>query len=450
MEQVDLAIRGGTIVTSKGRRKADIGIKDGKIAAIGAVGSADREFDAHGLLVMPGGVDSHVHFMDPGDSEREDFSAGSAAAASVGVTTVVEHTHSHPIRSAEQLQKKVDHLQGRSFVDFGLAAHAWPGEAHEVPALWQAGVAFFKVFTCTTHGVPGHDAAALKTHLAASAAVGGVSLIHCEDESLTAAAEKELRGEGREDGAIVPEWRNRDAELIAATVAAMLIRQTGANASIAHVSNPEVASYLMAERIKGGNIHAEGCPQYFLLREEEVLDEGGLRKFTPPARARSKADEEEMWDLLRRGVLTHMSSDHAPSTLKQKEAGSIWDVNFGLPGVDSTYPILLDAAARGLLSYEDVARVYAEEPARLYGFDDRKGKIAVGLDADIALVDPNAHYTFTDEAVLSKAGWTPFAGRDVKGRVMRTFLRGVLIAGDGKTVDGHGGVFLPGRGVRTN
>jgi dihydroorotase-like cyclic amidohydrolase len=332
-------------------------------------------------------------------------------------------------------------------VDYGLAAHAWPGHASDVSSLWAAGVAFFKVFTCTTHGVPGHDAAALKEHLTQTALCGGVSLLHCEDESLTESAEKLLREEGRLDGGLLPEWRNRDAELVAAAVAALLVRRTSSSATIAHVSHPEVAEYVAQERKRGARLAAEGCPQYFLLREDEVVEHGALRKFTPPARARTDDDEQQMWRLLREGTLTHMSTDHAPSTLEQKRAGDIWNVHFGLPGLDSTMSLLLDAAARGHLAYEDVVRVYSESPARTYGLWPRKGRLAPGADADIVLVNPTGERTLRNEDVLSKAGWTPFHGRRVRGQVARTYLRGILVAEEGKPLGERAGEFVPGRGA---
>jgi dihydroorotase len=154
-----------------------------------------------------------------------------------------------------------------------------------------------------------------------------------------------------------------------------------------------------------------------------------------------------MWRLLADGAFTHVATDHAPSTKPQKLAGDIWDAPFGLPGLDTTSRILLDAAASGRLRWSDVARRYAEEPARRYGLWPAKGSLRDGADADIVLVDPEATVTIRDEDVLSKAGWTPFAGRRTRGDVVRVFLGGREIARDGEPRDERMGRFIPGPGA---
>jgi dihydroorotase-like cyclic amidohydrolase len=178
-----------------------------------------------------------------------------------------------------------------------------------------------------------------------------------------------------------------------------------------------------------------------------VLTEGPLRKFTPPARIRSEVDRDRMWEAVRSGAFSHFSTDHAPSTLAQKGQGGIWDAPFGLPGIDTTFPFLLDAALSGRIGLEDVARLYSLAPAVRYGLAPRKGAIAVGADADLVLVDPEAAWTVSDADVLSKAGWSPYAGTTFRGRVVATFLRGQEIARDGTPHDARTGRFLAGAGV---
>lgn len=444
----DLVVAGGTVVTSAGTQRADVAVRAGRVVAVGEhVGGGATVIDARGLLVLPGMVDTHVHLMDPGATDREDFPTGTAAAAARGVTTIVEHTHVHPVREVADLAAKRRHLRDRAHVDYGLAAHVWPDRVDRIGDLWRAGVTFFKIFTCTTHGVPGLDAADLRDALAAIAAAGATALVHCEDESLTARDERRLRATRRTDGAVVSEWRSPEAELVAVATVAEVAAHTGARVTIAHVSSPQVVEVIADARRRGADLAAEACPQYFLLREQELLSDHAFRKFTPPARARSDADEDAMWALLRTGALSHVSSDHAPATREQKTAGSIWDVHFGLPGLDTTLPLLLDAALRERITLADLARVYAEAPARRYGLFPRKGGIAPGGDADLVLVDPRTETTLRDDDVLSRAGWTPYAGRRVRGGHVLTLLRGRAIAERGAPARGFDGAFLAGPGA---
>lgn len=446
MKTPDLRIDGATLVSPAGRRRVPVIVDGGRVLAVGADVDARERIDADGLLLLPGFVDTHVHLMEPAAPEREDWAHGTAAAAASGVTTIVEHTHAAPVREAADLIEKRSWLEGRSTVDFGLAAHAWPDRLDAVAGLWAAGVTFFKVFTCTTHGVPGFAPGPLRALFERVAGAGAVCLVHCEDESITGVAEAALRATGRQDGAVIPEWRNRDAETVAIGYASHLSRSTGARMSVAHVSNASVLELVDHARELGAPIVAESCPQYFVLLEDEILEEGARRKFTPPARARTDADRMAMWGALEAGRIHHISSDHAPATLEQKAAGSIWDVHFGLPGLDTTSSILIDAGCRGWISWERLADAYAEAPARFYGIRG-KGRITPGADADFVLVDPDSERTLTNADMHSKAGWSPFSGRPVRGRVVATYLRGRRIAADGVPEHAGLGRFIPGGGA---
>jgi allantoinase len=446
----DLVFRGGLVITPSGRRRVDVHIRDGRVALLSNEAlPARREVDAFGLLVLPGMVDTHVHFMDPGEPTHEDFPSATAAAACAGVTTVIEHTHAWPVRTVTDLQEKRAHLENRSVIDYGLAAHAWVDHLEHIEALWRAGVSYLKAFTCTTHGIAGFDAAHLLQLFQQTAALNAPCLVHCEDESITCYFEKSLRAAGREDPAVISEWRNREAEMTAVAVTTLLARTSGARVVIAHASNPDVLRLVERERNDGADVLAETCPQYLLLLEEELLEFGALRKFTPPARARSPRELERMWDALAERRIHHISSDHAPSSLQQKADGSIWDVHFGLPGIDTTLPLLLDAAHAGKISYERIVEAYAAAPARAYGLWPRKGSLCEGALADVVLVDPDARWTVKNSDVISRAGWSPYAGRTLVGSAVATYLRGELVAEERKVLAGPGtGQFVLGPGAR--
>jgi allantoinase len=445
---MEATIKGGTVVTTDGSHLVDIGLSDGRVAAVGAsLEPRGVVIDAGGLLVLPGMVDTHVHLMDPGDPEREDFPAGTRAAAARGATTIVEHTHSHPVRSPADLAAKVDYLQDRSNVDFALAAHLWPEDVDSMRATWEAGVAFFKMFTCTTHGVPGLDAADVNAAFSTLAGFGGRALVHCEDESLTARAEELLREQGRSDPALLIQWRSREAELVAVATVGVLATATGAVVTLAHVSHPKAADLVDVMQRQGADLAAEACPQYFALDESEVVNQGALRKFTPPARIRSAEERNAMWDSLGAGAYSHFSTDHAPSTRSQKEAGDIWTAPFGLPGLDTTFPFLIDAALTGRLGLQDLVRLTSAAPAARYGLAPRKGSLAPGSDADFVLVDPQGSWEVRDSDVISKAGWSPYAGRTFQGRIEATYLRGAPVAESGRPLDERTGTFMPGTGA---
>jgi allantoinase len=428
----DCEITNATIVVPGDRYRATIVISGEKIAGILAEpsGNAARTIDAEGLVALPGMVDQHVHFMDPGDTAREDFICGSGAAAVGGVTTVVEHTHSNPVLTAEDFREKREYLKNRSVIDFGLMAHVFPDSIKHVPDLWEDGIAMFKAFTCTTHGVPGLLPDDLLRLFRSLSDAGARALVHCEDEFITEDNEERLRAALREDYAVIPEWRSTEAELVAVNTVALLARLTGANITVAHASQPSVIDLVRRERELGTALSIESCPQYFYLDADDVREHGPTRKFTPPAR--EVPARELMWERLARGEIDLISTDHAPSTLDQKFGSDIWDCPFGLPGVETTLVMLLNAAAEEKFTLERLVQTYSETPARLLGLYPAKGALRVGSDADVVLVEAEQEHVLSNDDIVSKAGWTPFDGRRVKGRPVMTMLRGQVVAENGE------------------
>ncbi|MQA99841.1 MAG: amidohydrolase family protein [Actinobacteria bacterium] len=446
----DLVIRDGEVVSPAGRERCDLVIEDGRIAARVPSGTGDAAeiVEASGLAVLPGGVDPHVHMMDPGLTEKEDFPTGTAAAAVGGVTTIVEHHRSLPfVLDATVLTEKAAYLSTRSRIDFALFGGGHPDNVEELLPMWKAGAAVFKVFTCNLHGVPAVLPGRMLTLFREVAAFDGLCLIHAEDEFVTAENEERLKAAGRKDPRVIPEWRSKEAEQVAVNTVALLARLSGCRVIIAHASHPHVCDLVGRERSLGARLMVESCPQYFHLTEDEIDEWGPFHKFTPPAR--TAADRDGMWERLEAGDIDMVCADHAPSTREQKEVGrdDIWAAPFGVPGVETNLSMMLTGVSEGKLSLERLVAARSESPAKAYGLYPRKGHLGVGADADIALVDLGAERTIRDDDVVAKVGWTPFAGRKVRGRVTRTYVRGRLVAEDGAAiVDPGWGVFLPGPG----
>ncbi|MFC3212269.1 dihydroorotase [Planomicrobium okeanokoites] len=430
----DLEIINANVVTPTNTYKGSISIKDGVIAAISEfpLNNSVRTIDAEGLHLVPGMVDQHVHFMDPGETSREDFIFGSSAAAIGGITTVVEHTHAVPVRTVEGFNGKIEHLKDRSLVDYALTAHVFPEDLGNLRALWESGVKLFKIFTCTTHGIPTLNNDELFRAFKEIASFDGRCLVHCEDDAITEGNEIRLKEQHRFDNGIVSEWRSDIAEEVAVANVALMVRMTGVTATIAHVSHPFVIDLIKREQAHGAKLYAEVCPQYLFLNEKDVLENGPFAKFTPPARTEEQS--KELMDLLNNGNIQILSTDHAPSTIEQKKAGTIWDCNFGLPGVETTLPVMLNYVNEGKINLQRVIEVFSEMPAKVLNMYPRKGCISIGSDADIVLIDLKRKWTIRNEDIVSKAGWSPYDGVEITGKPVTTVVRGNVVVENGEIV----------------
>ena len=446
----DLVIDNATLVGSRWQRQANLYVKDGKVVAVGQYECDSKErVDASGLFALPGAIDPHVHLMDPGYTHVEQFETGTGAAAVGGTTTVVEHHRTDPqVLNVQVLTEKAAYLADKGLVDYALFGGVEPDNLDQIEPMWHAGASAFKAFTCNLHGVQGVFAAEMLEAFTILAHLGAPILVHAEDETMIARNARLLHDEGRTDAGVILAWRTRAAEQVAVSTVARLALLSGAKVIIAHASHPAVVEIIAHARAQGADLWCESCPQYFYLDEEEILAHGPWRKFTPPARDRQAA--EQLWGCLKRGQIHVINSDHAPATREDKAKGEqdIWAAPFGVPGIETRLPLMLNGVNEGKISLQNVVRVTAENNAKLYGLYPRKGCLLPGSDADVVLVDMNRRWTVKQSAIVSKVGWSPYEGRTLQGKPLMTFVRGQLVAQEGNVVGQAGvGAYIPGPGL---
>lgn len=434
----DTVVEGGTVVTANETFRADVAIDDGTIAALLAPDNdadADEVIGAEGKHILPGGVDPHVHMMDPGDTEREDFPTGTAAAAAGGITTIGEHHRTDPtVLTADILADKREYLADRARIDFGLLAGGHPDNINEIEELESAGTLAYKSFTCNVHGVPALQSADMHDLYEEIKRVGGISMVHPEDELILNRNEERIKDEGRTDGSIVPEWRSKDAEQVAVSTTLQIAKQTGVRFWFAHLSHPELVDQVNHAKRQGVEVYAETCPHYFYLNREDVEKDAPYTMFTPPAREES--DRAEMWTRLANGEIDMVNADHAPSTKEQKAQGEddVFKAPFGIPGVETVLPLLLNGASENKVSLTRIAEVFSTNPAKILNVYPKKGALRVGSDADLVIVDMDQQKTLRDEDVVAKCGWTPYDGLTVQGVPETTLIRGTPVVRDQEVV----------------
>lgn len=449
---IDLVVRDAIIVSPSARIRGDLLVSGGRVAGVVAAGAGEgaEVVDGSGLYLLPGAVDPHVHLQDPGLTHQEDFTTGTGAAAVGGVTTVVEHHRSLPfVLTADILRDKATYLADRGLIDYALFGGVEPDNIDQLRPMWEAGAAAFKIFTCKVHGVSPIYPAKMLEAFRELASFDAPVLVHAEDDTILDANAEHLKAAGRKDFGVIREWRTREAEQVAASTTALLARLTGCRVIIAHASQPVICDLINRERVLGAKLWTESCPQYFYLTEDEIDERGPWCKFTPPAR--DQASALEMWDRLEAGDIDMICADHAPSTQEEKSKGldDIWEAPFGLPGVETVFPLMLTGVNEGRLSLERLVAARSQIPAQVYGLWPRKGNLNIGADADFILVDLDAEKTLKNEDIVAKVGWTPYEGRTVKGLPVKTFVRGQLVAADGQPVAQPGwGQFLPGPGAK--
>jgi dihydroorotase (multifunctional complex type) len=446
----DFAIVNGILVDSQDSYPGVIYVREGKIAGITRAleHRPSQILDARGLHVLPGAVDGHVHMMDPGYPDREDFTTGTKAAARGGVTTVIDHHRTvPPVFGKEELRQKKEYLEKRSVVDFGLLGGLSLTNLANLQGLWEEGALGFKGFTCELHEADALTAGPLTEILEEIHRFGGIALFHCEEDSMVKKKESILREQGRKDPLLIPEWRSPEAEELAALTVLYAARKTGARVAIAHVSLHSILAQIARAKADGFPVYAETCPQYATVTTEDLKIQGPFLKFTPPVR--TPADVEKMRWSLGHGLVDMVNSDHCPYPRADKEAGlnDIWQAPFGIPGVETVTPLLLDGVAGGWLTLPQLVSLRSERPAAIYGLSGQKGALKVGCDADIIFVDLARKRKLENGRIVSKCGWTPYDGMTVSGDIALTMVRGRIVMNEGEVTGEPGwGRFVTRRG----
>jgi dihydroorotase len=443
LSSADLVIKNGRVAVSSSLRRCAIAAKAGRLSWMGSNANApraERVIDASGLLVLPGVIDPHVHMRDPGATYKEDFRSGTAAAATGGVTTIFDMpNNTPPTRDVQSLRLKMKAAEEKALVDYALYGLLSEGNGSEIMPLISAGVIGFKCYMAETTG---NIAAPPEVEMLDDFVILGKAgirvSVHAEDGRMIQQRIASLRA--RKGGDATAHYESRPAMVEKEAVRRVidLARKAPCKLHIAHLSSAagarEVRKAKLARHPSGRRVTAETCPQYLMLDKDDYREKGSLMKCNPSIKR--KEDRLALWRAVRDGTIDMIATDHAPHTLEEKTSGaSIFEQASGFPGLETSVALMLTCVSRGLLSLSRYVRLSSEGPAKAWGLFPKKGRIAVGSDADLTIVDAKKEWTIDPSKFLSKAKYSPFQGFKAKGAAVYTIVRGGVVMDHGHIDD---------------
>ncbi|WP_174275179.1 dihydroorotase [Sphingomonas bacterium] len=430
MPTYDLLLRNGTVWTPGGPVEAPVGVRDGRIAAIGETGDAGETIDCAGLTILPGVIDSQVHFREPGLEAKEDLESGSRAAVLGGVTAVFEMPNTRPnTDSADAIADKLARAKDRMWCDHAFYVGATSANADRLAELERLpGTAGVKIFMGASTGdlLVSEDGELARVLASGRRRVA----VHAEDEPrMQARLAERVAG----DPASHPVWRDDESAILATRRILKLAREARRPVHVLHITTPAELELL------GRNKDIATCeltPQHLTLAGEDAYPRlGSFAQMNPPIR--SAAHREGLWHWLGQGVPDVLGSDHAPHTRAEK-AKAYPDSPSGMPGVQTLLPLMLDHVAAGRLTLQRLIELTSAGPQRVFGLTG-KGRIAVGYDADFTIVDLKARWTIEESWLASRCGWSPFTGMAITGKPVGTIIRGRRVMWEGGLADAaHG------------
>lgn len=441
--KADLIIRNAMVVTEEFQYEANIAVKDGKIIAISAEQfemEAQKQIDAAGRAVIPGGIDMHVHFNEPGRTEWEGWETGSRAAAAGGVTTVVEMPlNCVPyVTDCEAYELKKECAARQSSVDYILWGGLVADNLDQVPLLREKGIYCFKAFMSNS-GVKyatAHDGIiyeGLKMLNDGKAFLG----VHAENDQMIDFYTERAKREGKTDIPSYVNSRPEISELEAIERCLFLAEKTGGNIHICHVATAAGIERIAQARKAGIHVTAETCPHYLFFTIDDFIKCGGVLKCAPPIR--DDRNRRALWEQLIRGNIDCIASDHSPCSGELKEGKDIWSIWGGISGIQNMLNVLLTIGFHEYgMTLSQIVRVFSANPARRMSIYGTKGIIQVGADADLVILDINEEWTMKKENSLSKNKVSPYFGHQFKGKIKQTILRGRVIYEDTSDIDARG------------
>ena len=412
----DLILKNGTVVTPNGITKTDIAVKDGQIAGLGNFSSAKEIIDCKNLHVLPGVIDTHVHFREPGMTHKEDLMTGTLSAIAGGVTTIFEMPNTDPLTiTAETLQDKLQRAKGRAWCDYAFFIGGSADNVNDLDVLEKMpGCCGVKIYMGSSTG----SLLTAEDDVLLSILKNGTrrAALHAEDEERLK-SQKHI-AETSHDVKDHPNWRDAETALLASKRAVKLAREAERRIHLLHVTSADEMDFLSNHKDIAS---IEVTPHHLTLSAPECYENlGTLAQINPPIR--NKHHQEALWQAVRNGIVDTLGSDHAPHTCDEK--GKLYPASpSGIPGVQTTLPIMLNHVNKGRLSLIRLVDLLAHNPQHLYQIAG-KGRIAVGYDADFAIIDLHKSHTITNKWIKSKCSWTPYDGMTVTGRVQGTILRG--------------------------
>jgi allantoinase len=445
---VELVLKNGKILTTGGIFEGGLAIEAGKIVAMAkdpSLPSGDQTIDAKGNFILPGFIDAHSHVRGMGRSDYEDFTSGTMAAASSGVTTIMEMPITLPPTSTVQaFKEKREAMSRQSLVNFALYAGAGSQNIQEIAGMAREGAVAFKTFM---HPPPAGreqdfwgfyvaDDGSFLEMLRTIAQTGSISAVHAENPEIVEHLAKKLQSEGRMDLSAYLDSRPGITESEGISRAAMLASEAGVRIHICHVCAKEALEIVRMAKGRGQMLTAETCPHYLTFTHDEIKHLGPYAKINPPIRNRD--DRDLLWEGIRSGVIDLVASDHGPFPKKMKDAGlgDIWKAYMGAPGLDAVGPVMLTHVNNGLISLKKLSEIMSENVAKVFGLYPNKGVLSVGSDADMVVVDMNARKRLVASEFHTKAREIAllYNGFDAKGIPNLTVVNGTIVMRDGEIV----------------